>query len=473
MKRTVRAGRKGLAGASSGPDDARARALVCDAEVTGLAVLAAVFIGYSLVAVRLERVSITAAMVFVATGAVIGPDGIDVLDLTANAEAVKIIAELTLSLILFADASTLKWRDVRLDASLSARLLLVGFPLTVLAGLMMGMWVIPAAGWAVAALAASMLAPTDAALGLGVFTDRSVPARVRRALNVESGLNDGMATPLVTLFLTVVVAHEGLGPTGWLADAAKSLGLAILMGSLVGVGLGWLIADAHRRGWTSRTSARLAVLATALLSYAAAVAAGGNGFVAAFVAGILFAAASGGTLRDAGGFTEDSALFASFLVWALFGALLVAPLLTHEFHGSAIAYAVLSLTVVRMAPVALAMVGTGLRPVSLAFMGWFGPRGLASVVFTLLAFESLEEAGLASEGLIEVATWTILLSIVAHGITARPMAAAYGRAVADFPVEHADVAPQLDTRVPRGLSGWSPQQQGHDHESEGPERHVG
>jgi NhaP-type Na+/H+ or K+/H+ antiporter len=438
-------------------------------EVTGLAVLAAVFIGYSLVTVRLERASITAPLLFVVTGVVIGPDGLGVLDVAADVEAVKVIAELTLSLILFADASTLKWRDVRLDASLSARLLLIGFPLTVLAGLMVGMWVIPAAGWAVAALAASMLAPTDAALGLGVFTNRSVPARIRRALNVESGLNDGMATPLVTLFVTVVVAEEGLGPTGWLTEAARALGLAILMGSVVGIGLGWLIADAHWRGWTSKTSARLAVLATALLSYTAAVAVGGNGFVAAFVSGILFAAASGGRLRDAGEFTEDSALFASFLVWAIFGALLVAPLLTHEFHPSAIAYAVLSLTLVRIVPVALAMAGTGLRPVSIGFMGWFGPRGMASVVFTLLAFEALEEGGPASEGLVEVATWTILLSIVAHGITARPLSAAYGRMVADFPVEHLEVAPQLETRVPRSLSVSSQP----DREPEGPERHVG
>ncbi|MGH2394283.1 MAG: cation:proton antiporter, partial [Candidatus Limnocylindria bacterium] len=162
----------------------------------GLAVLAVVFIGYSVVAARLARWSVTAPMVFVTTGALIGPEGLGALDVAVNVEAVKVIAEVTLALILFADASTLKWREVRLDATLPARLLLIGFPLTVLAGVVAGVWLIPAAGWVVAALAASMLAPTDAALGLGVFTDRSVPARIRRALNVESGLNDGLATPL-------------------------------------------------------------------------------------------------------------------------------------------------------------------------------------------------------------------------------------------------------------------------------------
>ncbi|TDD64936.1 sodium:proton antiporter [Jiangella aurantiaca] len=425
--------------------------------MTGLAVLAVVFIGYSAVAARLGRWSITAPMVFIAAGALIGPHGLGILDVATDVEAVKIIAEVTLALILFADASSLRWREVRLDATLPARLLLLGFPLTVLAGAMAGWWLIPAAGWATAALAASMLAPTDAALGLGVFTDRSVPARIRRALNVESGLNDGLATPLVTLFLAVVVAAEGAGPDGWVAESARELGTAIAVGALIGLGAGHLISGARRREWTSPMSERLAVLATALLSYTTAVAAGGNGFVAAFAAGILFASASAGRLREATEFTEDLGLFASYLIWALFGALLVAPVLTHEIHPSAIVYALVSLTLVRLVPVALALAGTGLRPGSIAFMGWFGPRGLASVLFTLIVFESFEAGGLASERLVEVATWTILLSVIAHGLTAGPLAAAYGRAVADAPVEHREPAAQLETRVPRDLSARSPE----------------
>ncbi|SDU76510.1 NhaP-type Na+/H+ or K+/H+ antiporter [Jiangella alkaliphila] len=414
--------------------------------------LAVVFIGYSAVAARLGRWSITAPMVFITAGALVGPHGFGILDMATDLEAVKIIAEVTLALILFADASTLRWSEVRLDASLPARLLVLGFPLTVLAGMLAGWWLMPAAGWAAAALAASMLAPTDAALGLGVFTDRSVPARIRRALNVESGLNDGLATPLVTLFLAVVVAEEGAGPDGWLAESARELGIAVVVSAVVGLGAGRLVSDARRRGWTSPVSEQLAVLATALLSYAAAVAAGGNGFVAAFVAGILFAAASAGRLHQATEFTEDLGLFTSYLIWALFGALLVAAVLTHDIHPSAIVYALVSLPLVRMVPVAMALAGTGLRPVSVAFMGWFGPRGLASVLFTLIAHESLETGGLASERLIEVATWTILLSVVAHGLTAGPLAAAYGRAVTESAAEHRGPTLETETRVRRSLS---------------------
>ncbi len=304
-------------------------------------------------------------------------------------------------------------------------MLLIGFPLTVIAGTLTAAWLVPGLTWAAAALVASILAPTDAALGLGVFSDRSVPGRIRRALNVESGLNDGLATPLVTLFLAIVVSEVGAGPEDWLTESITDLGVAIVVAVVVGFGSGRLLVVARRRGWTSETSDRLAVMTTAFVSYIAAVSFGGNGFVAAFVGGILFAAATRGQLVEATLFTEDVGLFLSFLVWSLFGAALVGPVLTSQIDPVAIAYAVLSLTVIRMVPVALALTGTGLRPASTAFMGWFGPRGLASVVFTIIAFETLEGTGLAIEELVEVATWTILLSVLAHGLTR----AAVGREV--------------------------------------------
>jgi len=420
--------------------------------VIGLAILSAVFISYSLVAARLDKWSITAPMVFVLTGTLIGLGAPEWLGPVGEPETVKHIAELTLALLLFADASTLRWRELREDGGLPIRLLLIGFPLTVLAGFGVGMWLVPAAGWAAAALAASILAPTDAALGLGVFTNRSVPGRIRRALNVESGLNDGMATPLVTLFLAVLIAQEETGPENWVAQSVKELGIAVLVAIAVGIVTGRLIDVAHDRGWTSPLSERLAVLATALLAYGGAVAAGGNGFVAAFVAGIVFAVASRGQLHEPVEFTEDLGMFASFLVWVTFGALLLAPQLNGGVSSTAIIYALLSLTLVRMVPVAVAMIGTGLKPASLLFMGWFGPRGLASVVFTLIAFESLQEGGLAPDLMIEIATWTVFLSVIAHGVTAGPLARRYGQSVADEPVEQLEAAAHLGDPVPRTLT---------------------
>jgi NhaP-type Na+/H+ or K+/H+ antiporter len=189
-----------------------------------------------------------------------------------------------------------------------------------------------------------------------------------------------------------------------------------------------------------------------LLAYAGSVAIGGNGFVAAFAGGIVFAAATKGALRPAVEFTEDLALFASFLVWALFGALLLAPQLSGAVSATAVLYAVLSLTVVRLAPVALSLIGTGLRPITVLFMGWFGPRGMASVVFTLIAFESLREAGLAATVMVEVATWTIFLSVIAHGLTAGPVASWYGKRVAQEPIEQLEPGTDLGATPPRAIS---------------------
>ena len=421
-----------------------------------LTILAAVFIGYSLIAARLDRWSITAPIVFVLTGVVLGLGAPDWLGPIGDPETVKHIAELTLALLLFADASTLRWRQLRENEGLPLRLLLIGFPLTVLAGFGVGTWLVPAAPLAAAALVASILAPTDAALGLGVFTNRSVPGRIRRALNVESGLNDGMATPLVTLFLALLVAEEGAGPANWLARSLVEIGIGVVAGIAVGTISGRLIDAAQRRGWTSHLSDRLAILATALLAYGGAVTAGGNGFVAAFVGGIAFAVASKARLREPVEFTEDLALFASFLVWAIFGALLLAPQLSGGVSWLAILYAVLSLTLVRAIPVALAMIGTGLRPNTVLFMGWFGPRGLASVVFTLIAFETLEEGGLASDTMIEIASWTVFLSVILHGVTAGPLARWYGRRIEDEPVEQSVSAEHLEDAVPRALTDARP-----------------
>lgn len=417
-----------------------------------LTILAAVFISYSLVAARLDRWSVTAPIVFVLTGVILGIGAPDWLGPIGEPETVKHIAELTLALLLFADASTLRWDQLREDGALPLRLLLIGFPLTLLAGFGVGTWLFPGAPLAAAALVAGILAPTDAALGLGVFTNRTVPGRIRRALNVESGLNDGMATPLVTLFLALLVAEEASAPGNWLAEALVELGIAVVVAIAVGTIAGRLIAAAQRHGWTSHLSDRLAILATALLAYGGALAAGGNGFVAAFVGGIVFAVASKGRLREPVEFTEDLALFASFLVWAIFGALLLGPQLSGGVSWLAILYAVLSLTLVRMIPVAFAMIGTGLRPATILFMGWFGPRGLASVVFTLIAFETLEEGGLASDTMIEIASWTVFLSVIFHGVTAGPLARWYGRGLTEGPALRTLSAGDLDDPVPRALT---------------------
>jgi sodium/hydrogen antiporter len=395
----------------------------------GLTALALVVVAYTLVASKLDRWWITGAMVFVAAGTVLGPGGLDLLPFSLANETVLTITELTLALLLFSDASTVRLQEVEGDAGLPRRLLFVGLPLTVVAGALLARLMFPEVGWAAAALIATILAPTDAALGLAVVTNKAVPARIRRALNVESGLNDGIATPLVTLFIAVVAAEEDLGDTAWGLEAVKQIGLGIVAAVVVGYLGGKLLALANERGWTAEVSEQIAILALALLAYQGAVTVGGNGFIAAFAGGILFGAATRQRLAEPVQFTETLGLSGSFVVWSIFGALFVGELLTRGLSAQPIIYAFLSLTVIRMVPVAIALIGTQLRPATVAFMGWFGPRGLASVVFTLLALEEIERSGDGSM-LVETVTWTILLSVVLHGISAAPFAARYGASIA-------------------------------------------
>jgi NhaP-type Na+/H+ or K+/H+ antiporter len=394
----------------------------------GVVALAVVVVAYTMVASKLDRWWITGPMVFVAAGAVLGPDGLGVLPFALDNETVLTITELTLALLLFADASTVRLGDVEGDARLPQRLLFVGLPLTIVAGALLAWLVIPGVGWAAAALIATILAPTDAALGLAVVTNKAVPVRIRRALNVESGLNDGIATPFVTLFIAAVAAEEALGGTAWGWEAVKQTGLAIVAAIVVGYLGGRLLHGAAARGWTSDVSEQIGILALALLTFEASVTIGGNGFIAAFVGGLLFGSAARSHLRASVQFTETLGLSASFLVWSIFGAFSVGALLTEHFTVRPLVYAILSLTVIRMVPVAIALAGTRLRLATVAFVGWFGPRGLASVVFMLLALEALEHAG-GGTTLVAAITWTILLSVVLHGVSASGLAARYGASI--------------------------------------------
>ncbi|MDA1360926.1 cation:proton antiporter [Glycomyces luteolus] len=415
--------------------------------MAGLTVLTVVIVIYTLVASKLDRWWITGPMVFVAAGALLGPGGLDLLPLSLSNRAVLTITELTLALLLFTAASTVPLRDVRDDLGLPNRLLFIGLPLTIIAGAVAAHLVFPGVTWAAAALIATILAPTDAALGLAVVTDKAVPVRIRRALNIESGLNDGIATPIVTLFIAMVVAEESLGDKSWGLEAVKEIGLAIAAAAVVGYLGGALLSHAKARGWTSVVSEQICILALALLAYQGSVAIGGNGFVAAFVGGLLFGAATQRRLAERTEFTETLGLSAGFVVWSLFGALFVGELLVHVLSARPIFYAILSLTVIRMVPVLIAMIGTRLRPATLVFMGWFGPRGLASVVFTLLALEEFEEGN--GRLLVETATWTILLSVVLHGLSASPLAARYGAMIgraSDLPEKTPAAEPNIRLR---------------------------
>lgn len=414
-------------------------------------VLAALFVIYALSANRLERLRVTAPMFFLLLGIALGTAGLDLLPVTASTEPVKLLAEVTLALLLFADASTISLRSAREDRGFAERLLLLGLPLTMLLGALAARLMFPELAIGGAALIGAMLAPTDAALGLAVVTNPVVPVRIRRMLNIESGLNDGLATPFVMLFIAIAVAEHGSESSAFVVDAVVEMGIAVLVAAAVGFGGGWLVARAHARGWTSRQSEELAMIAFAFGAYAAGVAAGGNGFVAAFLGGLFFGARRHELVEEPIAFTETVGLFMSYLVWALFGAAVVGPVVLDRFEIAHVGYAVLSLTVVRLVPVGLSLLGAGLRRETVAFVGWFGPRGLASAVFTFLALDAFAEHGeaaLASQ-VTSIAAWTILLSVVAHGITAGLLSVRYGGRMTQLGPDIPELRDAAEPRVRR------------------------
>ena len=386
-----------------------------------LAIVAGIVFLWGTLSARLERFDVTAPIIFVLAGLVLTHGPLAILGFEPSRELVKALAEITLVLVLFSDASRVRLRDLRGDAGLCLRLLGIGLPLTIGLGVLLALALFHGLSIWLALLVGAALAPTDAALGAGVMVNPAVPARIRRLLNVESGLNDGIATPVVLVAIAGAATAEDVASVGPGAAVAE-LALGVLVGVLVGGTGGFVVKVARGRGWVESDFAGSAVLALAICAYACALALHGNGFIAAFVGGLAYGATSGKLGERLVPYAEETGALVSLLVWLAFGAIAVVPAF-ESLTWQAVLYAVLSLTVIRMVPVALALAGGHLGRAAVAFVGWFGPRGLASVVFALLALEDLDQsAGPA----ITVIAFTVLLSVVAHGLTANPLARRYG-----------------------------------------------
>ena len=429
----------------------------------GLAIVSMLVAAYGLAAMLLARYSVSAAFSFTVIGAVIGGAGLGLMVDPLETTQVGFLAEITLALVLFADASSVDIRKLTHDAGAVVRLLLIGLPLTLIGGTVLALGLFPEASFGVALLIAATLAPTDGALGQAVITDRAVPARIRRILNVESGLNDGIAAPVVTLAIVIAIA-EGSGVSQPLLEAVVELVLAGVIGAAVGYTGGWLLVRADALRWTSPASRMIVVLAMAFAAYFLAVGLGGSGFVAAFVAGLAFKA---GTRRRAGTavrFTEALGGLLSIAVWLIFGLVVVAEHLIGGFDVAVVLFAVLSLTLIRMVPVAIALYGERFQRKTTAFIGWFGPRGLASIVFLLLGLESLEAAGVATGPLPAAVAWTVFLSIVLHGFTSKPLAGLYGRFARRLPEDSpewlGDEEPRTRARMSMSLHPADPASEG-------------
>ena len=417
-------------------------------DTQAFAIIAAGVVFFGLVSRRLESTPLTGPMIFAAFGLIIGGAVLGLADLDLQHGFIHGFAEFTLIMVLFSDAARIDLRVVRRDHGLPVRMLAIGMPLIIIAGIATALALPLGLSLWEAALLAAILAPTDAALGQSVVASPRVPVRIRQALNIESGLNDGIALPLVLLFACLAsVTHAVEGDRNWVLFGF----MQVTLGPLAGIAVGWaaarLIDRAVKVGWMSESHEGPAVLGVALLAFAGAEVIGGNGFIAAFVAGMVF----GNQVRERCGFlfefAEAEGHLLTLLTFLVFGAAILPEAIGHS-GPMVLLYALLSLTAVRMIPIAASLIGAGLRAPTVGFLGWFGPRGLASILFALFILEEAETPG--AQTILVTVVLTVALSILAHGLSAAPAAKWYGNAIKRrHEAKEAEAVTEMPTRVGR------------------------
>jgi len=408
-----------------------------------LTLVAAFLLVFALISRRVRHWRLTASMLFVLFGFLLGEPVLGVIDRDIEYERLNLLAEVTLVLVLFTDASRIKLKTLRRDHNIPVRMLTFGLPLGILGGTLAGLLIFSELTVLQAAVLAIILTPTDAALAQTVMTSERVPVRIRQALNVESGLNDGLALPILLIVLSLVSAS---GDAQMTVDLAQLVALQLILGPLIGFAVGYgggkAIVYAAKREWMSDAYERLSALGVAFLAYALAQLVGGNGFVAAFIAGMTLGNTAPhitAMLREYSEATSDLLILLTFL---LYGAVMVPDGFTLD--GRTLFYTVLSLTVVRMIPTVISLVGTRLRWDTALFLGWFGPRGIASIIYVLLM---MQEEITAAAQIFDVAVTVVLFSVFLHGFSAEPAIRLYSRRLRsardndeeDTPAEELDV----------------------------------
>ena len=373
------------------------------------------------------KLPISFQMIFIVAGMLMGWFVTGYVDVTKPpySTIVFLIAEIALVLVLFSDASRVGLKA--LENNLSTRLLTIGLPITIILGIIIATILFPGIPWWVAGIIGAALAPTDAALGQIVVKNKNVPERIRSTIEIESGLNDGGSVPFLLVFIAIGLAAEAFKPSGYFIQVAfQQIGFGIIIGLVVGLFGGWLVLKARDNKWITPEYQRIAFLAMAILTFLLADTLGGSGFIAAFIGGL----ALGYIVKDAGkiliDFSEAEGQLLNLAVFFLLG-IVVLPLL-YNITWQIILYAILSLTIIRMVPVAISFIGTKLGRDSVLFIGWFGPRGLASIVLALLALEELKVFP-GDITFITVVFVTVLLSVFAHGLTASPLSKIYAKRI--------------------------------------------
>jgi len=390
-----------------------------------LAIITAVIFFYSLVAKRVEKTIISGPMIFVSIGFLMGSYGLGWLGSDTTRQELRVFADLTLALILFIDAANADLGVLKRQFRIPSRMLVIGLPGVIALGFGFAVLLFDGLTLYEAAILATMLAATDAALGKAVITNEAVPARVREGLNVESGLNDGLCVPILLIFIALASSTGAQDMSGF--HALKLLTEELGIGIAVGLGFAaagvTLLRWCWKQDWVSKIWIQATVPALALLSFAAAQSLHGSGYIAAFTGGLLFGSMAKDSTHQLVHAAEGAGEILALMTWVLFGAAVIGTntdLVTWEVLD----YSMLSLTVIRIVPIFLSLTGTGVSISGRLFLGWFGPRGLASIVFAIIVLDAQLPG---SRFMSAVVVTTVILSLVAHGVSAKPFAAWLGR----------------------------------------------
>ncbi len=394
-----------------------------------LAIFVCVLFLYALLSQRIEQTPLTAPIVFTALGMAMSSGWVHIAGAGVTPAVFLRLAEVGLVLLLFTDASRTDLHVLRSIGTLPGRLLSAGMLLTIVLGAFAARLVFPSLSFWEAGILAAILAPTDAGLGQIIVNSPRVPMKIRQALNVEAGLNDGLSVPFLLFFMALAAAKIEGGAASLLQFIGEQLGLGIVVGLAIGLIGGWLLRVATRRGWIAEAFRQIAVVTLPLLCLLLAEMVDASMFIAAFVAGLAVQVQFKEAGKHSVEFAEEWGQLFNLVVFFLFGMVIVRD--WSQLTASSWIYAVLSLTVVRMLPVAVALIGTRLSRPTVLFMGWFGPRGLASIVLGLVYLE--QELHLPGESTIRLAVMaTVVLSIFVHGLSAIPGISFYAAKVASL-----------------------------------------
>lgn len=395
-----------------------------------LALIAVFFLLFANFSGKIEKSIFSGPMIFAFIGLIFSPYIFSAIDLELENRAINFVAEFTLMILLFTDASRINISSLKKEHTLPMQLLGISLPLTILFGALLSLLIFDFISFPAALILAVILAPTDAALGQAVVSYEKIPVRIRQTINVESGLNDGIALPFLLLFIAIATNSETAAGASsvfyWLEFALKQIGFGTIIGIIIGYVGGKFVSYCQENGIASKTFTDLSAVVLAILSFSLAETIEGNGYIAAFIAGLTLGNTSKHICEGVFDFAETEGQLLTLLTFLFFGSLIIIPTF-QNITPEMLLYSILSLTIIRIIPVFIGLIKDKLNFETILFIGWFGPRGIATILYGILILNNSQIPN--KEFIFHTAMLTVILSVVLHGITAMPWSVRYSERI--------------------------------------------